>query len=113
LSVVTRGYFVINGKPKLVSEGLWIWHPGEKKLKGYFTAIEFPVVFFDYTTSIEKNKIVSCIKTYSSQGTEDNFTDIYEFTDDDHYKWTLLHKTPEGDKKVNGGNFTRKYSKGN
>jgi len=109
MSVKSCSYFMIDGKPKLVSEGLWFWHPGEKKLKGYFTAIEMPVMFFDYTTTFQGNKMVNELKSYSPQGTVDNYIETWEFTDDDHYVWTLFNKTPEGEKKVMGGNYSRKY----
>ncbi|MGH8130764.1 MAG: hypothetical protein ACRES3_07915 [Steroidobacteraceae bacterium] len=54
----SRSYFIVEGKPKLVSEGAWFWHPGEKQIKGVFTAIDMPVVFFDYTTRFEANKMM-------------------------------------------------------
>ncbi len=106
-SVKSRSYFKIDGKPKLVSEGLWFWHPGEKRLKGYFTAIEMPVVFFDYTTKFEENKMVNELKSYSPKGKEENYLEIWEFTDDNHYVWTLFSITPEGQTKVMGATYTR------
>ncbi|NNF36357.1 MAG: hypothetical protein HKN68_19800, partial [Saprospiraceae bacterium] len=41
-SVKSRSYFILNGEPTLTSEGLWFWHPGEKIIKGYFTAVNMP-----------------------------------------------------------------------
>jgi len=109
MSVISRSYFMIDGKSKLVSEGFWFWHPGEKKLKGYFTAIEMPVVFFDYTTRFQGNKMVNELKSYSHEGTVDHYIETWEFQDDDHYLWTLFSKTPEGEKKVMDGKYSRKY----
>jgi hypothetical protein len=39
-SVKARSYFVIDGERRLVSEGTWYWHQGEKQIKGALTAIE-------------------------------------------------------------------------
>ena len=108
-SVKSRSYFIIDGKSKLVSEGIWVWHPGEKKLKGYFTAIEMPVVFFDYTTSFKGNIMMNELISYSLQGNPEIYFETWEFTDDDHFVWTLFSKTIDGDKKIMGGNYERKY----
>lgn len=110
MSVKANSYFIVDGKPKLVSEGFWFWHPGEKKIKGYFTAIEMPVAFFDYTISFQGNKMVNQLKSYSPQGKEDNYIETWEFTDNDHYVWTLFSKTPEGKKRVMGGTYSRKFA---
>lgn len=53
--------------------------------------------------------MVDELKSYSPQGTVDNYIEIWEFTDDDHYEWTLFSKTPKGEKKVMGGSYSRKY----
>lgn len=110
LSVRSRGYFIIDGKPKLVSEGSWIWHPGEQKIKGYFTAIEMPVLFIDYTTTFQENKMVNTLLSYSALGIPDgyNYREIWEFTDDDHFTWTLFGMTKDGEQKMMGGNYSRK-----
>jgi hypothetical protein len=109
-SVKSKSYFILNGKAKLVSEGIWVWHLGEKKIKGYFTAIEMPVVFFDYTTSFKKNQMVNELISYSPEGKPEIYFETWEFTDDDHFVWTLFSKTDDGEKKIMGGNYVRKYS---
>jgi len=108
-SVKSRSYFIINGKSKLVSEGIWVWHLGEKKLKGYFTAIEMPVVFFDYTARFKGNIMMNKLISYSLQGEPEIYFETWEFTDDDHFVWTLFSKTDEGEKKIMGGDYSRKY----
>ena len=107
LSVRSKSYYMINGEPKLVSEGLWFWHPGEKKVKGYFTAIEMPVDFFDYTTTFQGNKMVNKLKSYTPNGKAENYIETWEFTDKDNYVWTLYSKTDEGKKEVMSGNYRR------
>lgn len=107
-SVKASGFFIVDGKPKLVSEGFWFWHPGERKIKGYFTAIDMPVVFYDYTTRFEERRMISELKAYSPGGREMSYTEIYEFIDEKNYQWSLLKDTGEGLKEVMGGVFERK-----
>lgn len=107
-SIKAKGYFLVDGKPKLVSEGLWFWHPGEKKIKGYFTAINMPVVFFDYTTRFEGADVVSELQSYSISGKEMRYIERYEFVDENRYRWSLVQETDEGLKQVMGGMFERK-----
>jgi hypothetical protein len=107
-SVRSRSYFVIDGKGKLVSEGLWYWHPGEKKIRGVFTAIEMPVVFFDFTTRFEGNQMVSDIESYDAKGNAAAYVETLDFVDDTHYEWKLLKKTPEGLKEEMSGTYSKK-----
>ena len=69
-SVRSRSYFIIEGEPKLVSEGIWFWHPGERQIRGVVTAIDMPVVFFDYTTRFEGNRMVSDLRSPSMKRLE-------------------------------------------
>ncbi len=41
-AVISKSYTLANGQATLVSEGMWMWHPGEKAIKGYFTAVNMP-----------------------------------------------------------------------
>lgn len=107
-SVKSRSYFIVDGKPKLVSEGIWFWHPGEKQIKGFFTAIDMPVVFFDYTTRFEENRMVNDLRSYGSKGNESVYVEIWDFTGDTRFVWSLLRKTPDGLKEQMGGTYTRK-----
>lgn len=107
-SVRSRSYFVVEGEPKLVSEGVWFWHPGEEQIKGIFTAIDMPVVFFDYTTRFEDDKMVNDLRSYGANGAEEVYVETWEFRDDSHYVWTLWKKTPEGLSEVMGGTYSRK-----
>lgn len=106
-SVTTRSYFIIEGEPKLVSEGTWFWHPGEKQIKGAFTAIDMPVVFFDYTVRFEGDKMVSDLVAFDAEGNETVYVETWEFTDATHYVWKLLSETPDGPQEVMGGTYAR------
>lgn len=107
-SVKARSYLIVEGKPQLVSEGIWFWHPGEKQIKGAFTAINMPVVFFDYTTRFEKNKMVNDLRSYGSTGVESHYVETWEFTDDTNYVWKLSTRTDDGLQEVMVGTFTKK-----
>ena len=34
-SIRSSSYFLVDGEKKVVAEGYWFWHPGEKQIKGY------------------------------------------------------------------------------
>ena len=107
-SIIAQSYFIINGESTLVSEGSWFWHPGEKKIRGYFTAVQMPVELFDYTVSFEGNTMVCELRSFDPSGTISEYIETWEFTDVDHYNWTLYSPSPEGKKKVMGGIYERK-----
>jgi hypothetical protein len=107
-SVKARSYFMVDDSPKLVSEGIWFWHPGEKEIKGVFTAIDMPVTFFDYTTRFEDEKMVNDLRSYGSDGYETVYVESWDFTDDTHFVWKLQSKTPDGLKEEMGGTYSRK-----
>ncbi len=108
LSVKVSSYFMVDGEPQLISEGLWFWHPGREKIVGVATAVNMPVVFFDYTTRFEADKVVSELQAFALSGEASDYVETWEFTDDDHYLWTLEAKTDENLTKVMAGTFVRK-----
>ena len=106
-SVKSRSYFIIEGEPKLVAEGIWFWHPGEKQIKGVFTAIDMPVVFFDYTTRFEGDGMVSDFSSYGVNGSETAYVETWDFTDATHYVWKLFKKTPDGMHEEMSGTYSK------
>jgi hypothetical protein len=106
--VKSRNYFIVEGKPKLVAEGMWFWHPGEKQIKGVFTGIDMPVLFFDYTTRFEKNKMINDLRAYDTNQIETLYVESWDFTDDSHYVWELSTKTPDGLQYLMGGTYTKR-----
>lgn len=107
LSVKSRSYSIVGGLPKLVGEGLWFWHPGEQRIKGYFTTVGMPVAFFDYTTRFEDDRMVSELRAYDATGSATRYVEVWEFTDADHYAWSLMQHTPQGLKEAMKAVFTR------
>jgi hypothetical protein len=108
LSVRSLGFALVDGEPKLVSEGLWFWHPEMKKIKGYFTAIEMPVAFFDYSTRFEGNRMVNELRAFSTAGSVDLYVETWEFTGTDSYQWTLSQPAADSLTKIMGGTYSRK-----
>ena len=107
-SVKARSYFLVDGTPKLVSEGIWYWHPGDEKIKGVFTAVDMPVTFFDYTTRFDDNRMVSDLKSYGPKGDEKAYVEVWEFKDSSHFVWKLIQETDGGPQEVMSGTYARK-----
>ena len=109
-SVKADSYFLIDDEPQKVSEGFWFWHPKGKKIKGYFTAINMSVELFDLTTVFEGNTMKSDLRSYTTDGKEEEYIETWELTDNDTYEWSLFSVGPDGEKKVMGGKYTRKFN---
>lgn len=105
--VVARGYFLVEGEPKLVSEGFWYWHPGKTAVEGYHVGTDMPVELFVYDTKFRGDKMISELVTFARDGSETRHREIWEFTDEDHYVWTLYAETPDGLQESMSGVFTR------
>ncbi len=108
MSVNSKSYLIMEGSPRLVSEGSWFWHPGENKIKGYFTAIGMPAVLFDYSTKFEASKMVNSLITYTATGKREAYTELWEFVDENSYKWTLYTGETEEPKIIMEGTYQRK-----
>jgi hypothetical protein len=104
--VVAKSYFATDEGEKLVGQGMWFWHPGEKAIKGYFVAVGMGIDVFEYTTGFESDRMVSQLTTYGSGNTQE-WEETFDFNGDDEYVWTLFSKTPEGPQKAMGGTYKR------
>lgn len=107
-SIVARGYFLVEGKPKLVSQGMWYWHPERNRIEGIFTAIDMGIEIFEYTTRFEGNSVVSELVTYDAEGTKAKYLETWEFVDQTRFLWTLFADTPDGRKEQMSGTYSRK-----
>ncbi|WP_445385808.1 hypothetical protein ACT6NV_03105 [Robiginitalea sp. IMCC44478] len=108
LSVISKSYFLVDGQAKLVAEGAWIWHPGLKVIKGYFTAVDMPYSFFEYTTAFEGKNMMNALTTYTPDGVSETYQENWEFLNDSSFNWSLFAKTEEGLSKIMGGEYLRK-----
>lgn len=107
-SIVARGYFLVEGKPRLVSQGMWYWHPERNRIEGIFTAIDMGIEIFEYTTRFDENSIVSELVTYDAKGTKSSYLETWRFVDDSHIQWTLFAVTPDGPREEMSGTYSRK-----
>lgn len=110
-SVRSRAYFLEDGVPRLVSEGIWFWHPGERAIRGVFTAVNMPVVFFDYTTRFQGDQMISDLRSFDAAGNETVYVESFDLSQDDRYEWALKADGPEGLREVMGGTYTRRRSR--
>ncbi|WP_445383027.1 hypothetical protein [Robiginitalea sp. IMCC43444] len=108
LSVISKSYFLVDGQAKLVAEGAWFWHPGLKVIKGYFTAVDMPYSFFEYTTAFEGKNMMNALTTYTANGVSETYQENWEFLNDNSFNWSLFAKTEEGLSKIMGGEYIRK-----
>jgi hypothetical protein len=91
-SVIGKSYRISETSRTLVSEGMWFWHPGEQQIKGYVTATNMPVSFFDYTTTFENGRMISDLSAYDKKGNKSSYKELMELTSDSTYKWTLMQQ---------------------
>lgn len=105
-SIHARGYQVVDGEAKLVSDGLILYHPGEQSLVGYIVAEGMGIDVFDYHMTFEGDRMVGTLKTFGQLTGE--FEEIWEFTDESHYEWSLFQATLEGKVEMMKGTFERR-----
>ena len=106
-SVKARSYFVVDGEPRLVSEGVWYWHPAEATIKGVFTAVDMPVELFEYKTRFDGADLVSELIAYSGP-VQSRYTETWVFVDETQFEWTLYALTADGPRREMGGTYTRR-----
>jgi hypothetical protein len=95
-SVIARSFFIVEGKAMPVSEGSWYWHPGEQRIRGHFTAINMPVSLFDYTTTFVEDTMRNDIRAYDKAGNETRYEEVWAFTSDHEYVWSLYRVADTG-----------------
>ena len=107
-SVQAENYFMMNGEAQKVSEGVWFWHPGEQQIKGFFTATNMPVEFFDYNTRFTKTGLESDLEAYDAAGNLTRFTETWEFETENKIRWTLYSLESDMKTEVMSGIMNRK-----
>ena len=107
-SVSARSYFTVNGESKLVSEGFWYWHPGERRIRGTFTAIDMPVVLFLYMARFEGDTMIGDLVAYGPNGKETKFVETWKLEDEARFTWKLSSETPDGQELSMDGTYIRR-----
>ncbi len=111
-AIRAKGYFVVNGEPKLVSEGIWYWHPADRVVRAYGVAIDMPMVLWEYETALVGSELQHVLVTYTAAGERSVVRELWTFSDADHYEWTLLEQQFEGEwVRRMGGPFERRGSR--
>jgi len=96
-SVVAKSYAMVGDEAKLVSEGVWFYHPGAKGIRGYVLAENMPFVLMEYETRFENGKMINKLKTFDKGGKASYYHSEWTPNEkQDGYSWTLF--SGEGDK---------------
>lgn len=103
--VRSRSYFVTDGRERLVSEGMWYWHPEDCVIRGTVVAVEMPVFLFEMETRFVGDTLVSELVTYGEQGGK--YREQWVFSGDTTYEWTLFNTANAGAQAVMRGKYHR------
>ena len=92
-SIIAKSYRIEpDGAGTLVSSGIWVWHPGEQEVKGYISATNMPVSFFEYSTEFENGSMVSQLSAYDRNGNKTVYREMMQLDTDTTYQWTLYRQ---------------------
>jgi hypothetical protein len=106
-SVLARGYLAADGEDRLVSQGMWFWHPGEQRIVGYFTAVDMTPDFFAYVVRFEGAVMVGDVIGYSRDGEPRRYVERWEPLDADRFRWSLREVTDTGEQQTYDAVYTR------
>jgi len=106
-SVTSKSYFVLPDGDKLVSEGMFFYHPGEKTLKANAVAIDMGLDYFEYTIEARGDTLVMGLEVFGPEAGDKPLREVWVFTDDDHYIWTLFQEGEGGWERWMGGTYER------
>ncbi len=67
-----------------------------------------PVVFFEYVTRFEGETMVNELTSYDAEGNQERYLETWEFTDENHYIWSLFSAGEEGRTRIMGGTWERR-----
>ncbi|NNE66602.1 MAG: hypothetical protein HKN33_08545 [Pyrinomonadaceae bacterium] len=97
MSVKSRSYAVSEGEHRLVSEGVWFWHPGKKVIKGHFFAVEMPFSFIESEAEFDGSRLIHRLSTYSGDKKPVEYVEVIEEASGGSYSWKLFSgRTPIG-----------------
>ncbi len=106
-AVRALGYAIVAGEARLVSEGMWFWHPGEEKIKGYFFNEGMPDDFMDFTTRFEGDRMVSEILAHNPAGKVTAYSEVVDLVGGDRYEWAVYAREAASAEPMMRGTFTR------
>jgi len=107
-SVKAKGFFVVGGEARPVSELTFAYHPGHGVVKGYGVAIEMGLDFFEYDVHFAGDTVTLDLKVFGPAAPTGPLRETWIFTDDDRYEWALLAADGQGGwTETMGGTFSR------
>jgi hypothetical protein len=107
-SVRFQTWFEVAGERTHVAEGVWFWHPGERSIRGYFTAVDSPADFVEATTLLTVDRMVSDLLAHTADGGRTQQRETWEFDGDDRCEWALFVRHDDHFEKAQGGVFERR-----
>jgi hypothetical protein len=110
-SVTTSSYAVLPDGERLISEGTFFYHPGERVVKGYVVAIDMGLDLFEYAIEAHSDTLVMDLRVFGPQAGTTPLRETWVFTDNDHYVWTLLQQGEDGWERLMGGTYARRPSR--
>lgn len=105
--VFSRSYAVVDGADQLVSEGWWLWHPATKAIRGTAVAVGMPFDLLEMETRFEEGNLVSDLVGVAADGSRQDYRETWEFTDENHYTWTLYALGDESETVMMTGTYER------
>ena len=103
-AIRSRGYFMIAGEWKLVSEGLWYADPAGEGVRGIVVATDMPVTLFEYHSRVRDQTVVHDLLSHGEQG--GRYVETWEFALEG-YRWTLQQERDGLLAKIMGGKYVR------
>ena len=107
-SIKARNYFWVDGEPKLVGEGLIFWDPRAQEIRGVFTAVDMPVVFFHAVSRFEGDDLHNDLLAYDASGQESAYREVFRFVDDSTMEWNLFQVEGGDETHMMSGTYTLK-----
>lgn len=108
-SIKAATFSVSGNQVTKVSQGEWFWHPALQSIKGFFTAIDMPITFFDYTTTFDDGTMINHIEGYTQSGEKRDYIETWVFTGSDSFEWVLSERNEDGSlNEIMSGTYSRK-----
>lgn len=102
-AIRSKGYFLVDGTWKLVSEGLWYWDPDAHTIRSVVVAIDMPVEHFEYRSRVEGDRIVHDLQVFGPE--PGRFIEVWSFDGDEYTYW--LERPGGGGERLLGGSFRK------
>lgn len=107
-SVIATSWFEVAGERTPVAAGVWVWHPGERRIRGWFTASGTGADFLEYTTVLREDGMLSDIVSWAADGRRAAQRETWELDGEDRCQWSLFDERGGHFEKSTGGTWERR-----